>query len=189
MSTWTVLLVALGVSADAFAVAVTQGLRMRRPQVRAALTIAVTFGSFQAAMPLAGYLLGSQLERFITELDHWIAFGLLVLIGLRMLREALHGEGEDTARGGYVLAWGPLLALAVATSIDALAVGIGMAFLEINIVAAVALVGVITFAVSLIGVLLGYRAGTRFRRPAELAGGVILILIGFRILQDHLQIL
>ena len=184
MSIWTVLLVALGVSADAFAVAVTQGVRMRRFSWRTAVLLAATFGVFQGGMPLLGHLVGSQLEQSITAVDHWVAFGLLALVGAKMLREALGPQHEDA--GGGVLTRRELLVLAVATSIDALAVGITFAFIDVDVVTAVVLIGGTTFALSLGGVVLGQRAGARFRRPAEVVGGLVLIAIGLRILVDHL---
>jgi putative Mn2+ efflux pump MntP len=184
MPLWTVLLIALGVSADAFAVAVTQGLRMRRLQLRPAVLIAATFGVFQAGMPLLGYLVGRELAGYIEEVDHWIAFGLLALVGVRMIRQALTSEDDDDTR--FVLTRRELLVLAVATSIDALAVGISFALIDIDVVQAVLLIGLTTFVLSFGGVVLGQRAGARFRRPAEVLGGVILLVIGARILVEHL---
>lgn len=188
MSLLTLFLVSLGVSADAFAVALGKGLQMRRLCVGDALAIAVTFGVFQALMPLLGWLLGTSLRDYITEIDHWIAFGLLAAIGGKMLWEAFQADEEGEA-SDLGLPLSELLLLGVATSIDALAVGISLAFLEVSIVGAVVAIGVITFAVSLAGVVIGHRAGVRFRRPAEIAGGLILILIGLRILLTHLGIL
>lgn len=187
MALWSVLLVALGVSADAFAVALGKGLHMRRFNPRNALIIAATFGVFQAVMPVIGWLLGTQFAPYITGVDHWIAFALLALIGGKMLWEAFsnHEDREVDDR----LNVRELLVLAVATSIDALAVGLSFAFLAISITEAAILIGVTTFVLTFAGILIGHRAGVRFRRPAEVAGGVILILIGTRILLDHLGIL
>lgn len=188
MSTWTLLLIALGVSADAFAVALGKGLQMRRLRSRDALAIALTFGAFQALMPLLGWFLGTGLRDYIEDIDHWVAFGLLVLIGARMIWEALHPDDEESSdEVGIPLR--ELLVLGVATSVDALAVGISFAFLEIDITGAVLAIGVVTFALSLLGVHLGHRAGVRFRTPAEVIGGLILIVIGTRILLDHLGVL
>lgn len=178
------LIIALGVSADAFAVAVTQGVRMRRFSWRTALLVAATFGVFQGGMPLLGHLVGSQLEQSITAFDHWVAFGLLAVVGVKMLREALGPADEDA--GGGVLTRRELLVLAVATSIDALAVGITFAFIDVDVVTAVALIALTTFVLSLTGVALGSRAGARYRRPAEVVGGLVLIAIGTRILVEHL---
>jgi putative Mn2+ efflux pump MntP len=187
MALWSVLLVALGVSADAFAVALGKGLHMRRFNRRNALIIAATFGLFQAVMPVIGWLLGTQFAPYITGVDHWIAFALLALIGGKMLWEAFsnHVDREVDDR----LNVRELLVLAVATSIDALAVGLSFAFLAISITEAAILIGVTTFVLTFAGILIGHRAGVKFRRPAEVAGGVILILIGTRILLDHLGIL
>jgi putative Mn2+ efflux pump MntP len=187
MALGTLLLIALGVSADAFAVAVGKGLGLRRLQLRTALRIAVLFGLFQGVMPLVGWLLGSQLERWITSVDHWIAFGLLALVGGRMVHEALAG-GDEPAEAASGLGWRELLVLAVATSIDALAVGISFAFLDVDVLAAAGLIALVTFVVCLAGVYVGSRAGARLRGPAEVAGGLVLIAIGLRILLDHLGV-
>ena len=189
VSMGTVLVIALGVSADAFAVAVTQGLRMRQLQLGLALVIAVTFGVFQALMPLLGYLVGSQVDRWVTEVDDWVAFGLLALVGGKMLREALSGHDDEPPDRRLVLTRRELLGLAVATSIDALAVGISFAFLDVAVGWAVLLIGVCTAVLSFVGVLLGRRVGRRFGGPAEIAGGVILILIGTRVVLDHTGVL
>jgi putative Mn2+ efflux pump MntP len=185
MSFFTLLVIAVGVSADAFAVAIAKGLHMRRITVRDAGALTISFGLFQALMPLVGWLLGRSFRHYITEVDHWIAFGLLVLIGVKMIREALthRDNDEDDLQGISVR---ELLVLSVATSIDALAVGISFAFLDVAILPAVALIGILTAAVTLAGVVIGHRAGGRFGRPAEIAGGLILILIGTRILVEHL---
>ena len=190
------LLLALGVSADAFAVAVGKGLGMRRLERTVALRIAVTFGVFQALMPVIGWLLGSQLARYISAFDHWVAFGLLAFVGGRMILAAIREEGDeydDTGvthgtRGTVVLPTRELLVLGIATSIDALAVGIGFAFLKVDVPVACLLIGVTTALLSALGVWVGHRAGARFRRPAEVVGGVVLIAIGTRILLQHLGI-
>jgi len=185
MSTWTLLLIALGVSADAFAVALGKGLQTRRLRAHDALILAGVFGVFQALMPVLGWLLGTRLRAYIVDIDHWIAFTLLALIGAKMIWEALHPDNDEAAtEDGIPLR--ELLVLGVATSIDALAVGISFAFLDVAIAGAATTIGTITFLVSLIGVYLGHRAGIRFRTPAEVVGGAILILIGTRILLDHL---
>jgi len=180
---FTLLLIAIGVSADAFAVALGKGLGMRRLNYRHAVIIALTFGIFQAVMPLIGWLVGTQLEQYITAIDHWVAFGLLCLVGAKMLWEAF---AKDEADDDDSLRVRELLVLAVATSVDALAVGISFAFLSVDIVPAVLLIGAITTVLTFAGVLLGHRAGVRFKKPAEIAGGVVLILIGTNILVEHL---
>jgi putative Mn2+ efflux pump MntP len=186
MAPWSVFLVALGVSADAFAVSLGKGLTMTRVDLRRALALAVTFGLFQAVMPVLGWLLGSAFAASIAAVDHWIAFALLALIGGKMLWEAFRGGDEGEDRG---LGLRELLVLGLATSIDALAVGISFAFLDISIVAAVVTIGLTTFALAFAGVVLGHRVGRRFSAVAEVAGGVILILIGASIPLEHLGLL
>ncbi len=187
LSLLTLLLLAVGVAADAFAVAVGKSLGMRRLRAGAALRLAVAFGLAQAVMPLLGYLLGAQLARYVISVDHWVVFLLLGAVGATMLRQAWIG-GQDDDRPGEI-SNRQLLVLSIATSIDALAVGIGFAFLQVNLFAAVTLIGVTTFGLTLLGVVVGYRAGARFRRPAEAAGGLVLIGIGTRILLSHLGVL
>jgi putative Mn2+ efflux pump MntP len=188
MSFLTLLLVALGVSADAFAVAIGKGLQMRRLRVTDAVLLALTFGVFQAAMPAIGWLLGTGFADRVTAIDHWIAFGLLAAIGAKMIWEAFHADPDQDADDGRIPVR-EMLGLGLATSIDALAVGVGFAFLDVSILGAAVLIGVTTFVISLGGVALGHRAGTRFRGPAEVVGGLILIGIGLRILLDHTGVL
>lgn len=187
MPFWSLFLIAVGVSADAFAVAVGRGLGMRRLAVRTALTIAVAFGIFQGLMPLLGWLVGTQVASWVTSIDHWVAFGLLAAIGARMIYMALTRPADEAPDAD--LSWRELFVLSVATSIDALAVGIGFAFLDVAILGAVALFTLTTAVIAFIGVLVGQRAGARFRGPAEVVGGLILIAIGVRILLDHLGVL
>lgn len=187
MSFWTLLFIAVGVSADAFAVALTKGLHMRRFNLRHTLVISATFGIFQAAMPLIGWLLTSQFARYITGIDHWIAFILLALIGGKMIWEAF-SPADDTEADTDKLNIKRLLILAIATSIDALAVGITLAFIPVSITGAITLIGATTFLFALLGVIIGRQVGARFGKPAEIIGGLILILIGSRILLDHLGI-
>ena len=187
MALWSLFLVALGVSADAFAVALGKGLHMRRFDLRNALIIAAAFGLFQAVMPVIGWFLGTQFAAYITGVDHWVAFGLLALIGGKMLWEAFSNPEDKEVDDRLKIR--ELLVLSVATSVDALAVGLSFAFLSISIAETAVLIGVTTFVLTFAGILIGHRAGVRFRRPAEIAGGLILILIGTRILFDHLGIL
>lgn len=186
MAPWSVFLIALGVSADAFAVSLGKGLTMTRVDLRRATALAGTFGLFQAVMPVIGWLLGTTFAAYITPVDHWVAFGLLALIGGKMLWEAFRG-GEGAGDAG--LGVRELLVLGLATSIDALAVGISFAFLEISVLAAVATIGITTAALAFAGVVLGHRVGRRFSSIAEIAGGVILILIGVSIPLEHLGLL
>ena len=187
MGFFELFLIGIGLSMDAFAVAICKGLGMERINKRDALLLALFFGGFQALMPLLGYLLGTQFEQFVTSVDHWIAFVLLGIIGGNMIREAL-SKDEDKFDGS--LAFKTMLLLAIATSIDALAVGITFAFLPgTRIVPAVALIGSITFVFSAAGIRLGNVFGLRYKRKAEFAGGVILILLGTKILLEHLGVL
>lgn len=191
MSLWELVLIAVGLSMDAFAVAVCKGTNMRRLSVSQMLLIAAFFGGFQAAMPLIGWFIGSQFAVYIQSFDHWVAFGLLAFLGGKMLVEAIKGDEEDECGcNGGKLRLTELTLLAVATSIDALAVGITFALLpDTNIVWSVSLIGVITFALSAVGVVIGNKCSARFEKKAEIAGGVILILIGVKILLEHLGIL
>ena len=178
------LLIAVGLSMDAFAVSVCKGLGMRRLDVRVALVLALLFGVFQAGMPVIGWLLGSQFLWLIEPVDHWIAFGLLGFIGGKMILDAVRGEEEESGVVDHVT-WGEFLMLAVATSIDALAVGISLAALNVEIVPSVLIIGVVTFVLSLVGVLVGHLFGSRFERPAQIVGGVVLVLIGVKVLLEH----
>ncbi|WOF23963.1 manganese efflux pump MntP family protein [Microbacterium betulae] len=186
MSPWTLIPLAIGVSADAFAVALGKGLHLRSRVVLGALAIAAAFGVAQAIMPLIGWLLGSAFAEAIAPFDHWIAFGLLALVGGKMLWEALNPDQETEAEKTGRLSAREILILSVATSIDALAVGVSFAFLDVVVWMAVLAIGVTTFALSFVAVLVGHRIGTRFRRPAEVLGGLVLIAIGVQILLDHL---
>ena len=189
MGWFELFMIAVGLSMDAFAVALGKGLNMMRLNYRHALVIAAFFGGFQAGMPLLGWLLGRQFERYITAIDHWVAFILLVFIGGKMLWDAFHEEDDIWADFDDRLDIRELTLLAVATSIDALAVGITFAFLQVAILPSVTLIGVTTFMLSLIGVALGNRFGTRFESKAEIAGGLVLIFIGARILFEPLGII
>ena len=178
-------MLAVGLSMDAFAVSVCKGLALRRVGAKECLTAGIWFGVFQALMPLIGYFLGATFAEKITAVDHWIAFALLGLIGANMIRESFgEAEGMNSA-----MTPGAMLPLAVATSIDALAVGVTFALLTIRILPAVLTIGVITCALSAAGVKLGSVFGARWRNRAELAGGIILILLGTKILLEHLGIL
>lgn len=185
------LVVAVGLSMDAFAVSVCKGLGMRRIRWGQALLIALFFGGFQALMPLLGYFLGTQFAQYVEPVDHWVTFGLLSLIGGKMIWDGIHEDDEpdSCAVEEQRLGLGELTMLAVATSIDAFAVGCSLAFLSVNIWVAVAAIGLTTFLLSLAGVGLGHRFGTRYNKPATIAGGVVLILIGLKTLLEHLGII
>lgn len=185
MSTFGLFVIAIGVSMDAFAVAICQGLSMRKTDYRKALTIALFFGGFQAMMPTIGYFLGSQFDQYIVSIDHWVAFVLLGYLGIGMLREV----GDACPVPDPHLRLSKLLILSVATSIDALAVGISFAFLHINIIEAVIFIGLITFATSFVGVALGNKFGEKLHSRANLVGGLILVGMGTKILLSHLGII
>ncbi len=184
MELTTVVVIAFGLALDAFAVSVSSGIAVRQLRIEHALRVALFFGSFQALMPLIGWLAGLSLRGFISQIDHWIAFGLLTLIGCRMICEA--GKLTPKGRKTNPLNTYTLLLLAIATSTDALAVGISFAFLKVFIVTPVVVIGVVTFVLSLVGVLLGGRLGQLFAKRAEIIGGVVLIGIGVRILITHM---
>ncbi len=189
MGWFELFMIAVGLSMDAFAVALGKGLNMMRLNYRHALVIAAFFGGFQAGMPLLGWLLGRQFERYITAIDHWVAFLLLLFIGGKMLWGAFHEKDDIWADFDDRLDVGELTLLAVATSIDALAVGITFAFLQVSILPSVTLIGVTTLILSFIGVMIGNRFGTRFESKAEIAGGLVLIFIGAKILFEHLGVI
>ena len=182
-------LIGIGLSMDAFAVAICKGLNMRHIKYGQAFIIACFFGGCQALMPLIGWLLGSQFESYITSIDHWIAFVFLGFIGMNMIKESLNEEDENSEVIDEKINVKELFILAIATSIDALAVGITFAFLKIDIGSAVALIGCTTFVLAFLGVMIGYNFGSRFQSKAQFAGGAILILIGLKILLEHLGIL
>ena len=175
-------LFAVSLSMDAFAVSVCKGLSVKTLRPRHGVIAGLYFGGFQALMPLIGWLLGRQFEGLIKSVDHWVAFVLLALIGANMVRESF-GKDEEVNDS---FSFKTMLPLAVATSIDALAVGVTFAFLEVQILPAIALIGVTTFTFSAAGVKIGNVFGIRFKSKAELAGGVILILLGIKILVEHL---
>ena len=183
MSFPELLLIAVGLSMDAFAVSICKGLSLQRLRARHAVLAGLYFGGFQALMPLIGWALGYRFEHIIESVDHWIAFFLLAIIGLSMIREANKVEEVNDDLG-----FKTMLLLAVATSIDALAVGVTFAFLQVRILPAASLIGVTTFLISAVGVYIGHVFGLKYRARAEIAGGVILIGIGLKILLEHLGI-
>lgn len=187
MSFLDIFLIGVALSMDAFAVSVCKGLSVKKAGVKHVLTVGVYFGGFQALMPMLGFLLGYKFESFITNIDHWIAFVLLAIIGGNMIREAL-GKDEDD-KGNDDFSFRAMLPLAVATSIDALAVGISFAFLGVDIVTAALLIGATTFVLSGAGIFVGNIFGSKYKSKAELAGGIVLILIGAKILLEHLGII
>lgn len=181
-------IIAVGLSMDAFAIAVCKGLSVSELHNKHMLITGLWFGGFQGLMPLIGYFLGSTFERYITPVDHWVAFVLLGIIGINMIKESFDKDEEDGAVASFSVK--TMLVIAVATSIDALAVGITFALLpDVNITAAVLFIGVITFMLSCVGIKIGNVFGARFKSKAEISGGVILTLMGTKILLEHLGIL
>ena len=179
-------LIAVGLSMDAFAVSVCKGLAMPKCTFKKAAIVGLWFGGFQALMPAIGYVLGAQFQEAIASIDHWIAFVLLALIGGNMIHEALDNDEEEADASLNVKT---MFLLAVATSIDALAIGITFAFLKVNIIQAVCFIGIVTFIISFAGVKIGNVFGARYKNKAEIVGGIILILLGLKILLEHLGFL
>ncbi len=179
-------LIAVGLAMDAFAVSICKGLSMKKMDWKKAGIIGAYFGIFQGGMPLVGYLLGVGFQEKIQAVDHWIAFALLAFIGGNMIKEAL-SKDEDECNDS--VDFKTMIVLAIATSIDALAIGVTFAFLKVNILLAVLLIGIITFVISMIGVKIGNVFGDKYEKKAEFAGGLILILLGLKILLEHLGIL
>lgn len=183
MTYFELFVIAVGLSMDAFAVSICKGLSVQKLKPRHAVIAGAYFGGFQALMPVVGWLLGRQFESLIKSIDHWIAFVLLALIGANMIREAVKNEEENLNDS-----FSPrtMLPLAVATSIDALAVGVTFAFLDVEIVPAVSMIGVTTFVLSAVGVKIGNVFGAKYKSKAELVGGIVLVVMGVKILIEHL---
>ncbi|GAE87157.1 manganese efflux pump MntP family protein [Acetivibrio straminisolvens] len=186
MGSIELLIIAIGLSMDAFAVAICKGLSMEKMSYRNAVITGCFFGGFQALMPLLGYLLGTQFKDYITSIDHWIAFGLLSIIGINMIKEA-RNTCEVSDDDSFSLR--SLTMMAFATSIDALAIGVTFAFLQVNIIPAVTMIGITTFTFSFLGVKIGNVFGAKFQSKAEMVGGFILIAMGCKILFEHLRII
>ena len=184
MSIIEIALIGVGLAMDAFAVSICKGLAMRRMNYKKAIIIAAFFGVFQALMPALGYVLGTTFANKIAAIDHWIAFILLALIGANMIKEALSIDDDECQDDSLRL--GDLIMLSIATSIDALAVGITFAFFNVSLLLSVSMIGIITFIICVIGVKVGNVFGEKYKSKAELAGGLILIVMGAKILIDHL---
>ena len=190
MGFFEIFMIGVGLSMDAFAASVCKGLNMRRMNIKNMLVIGLFFGGFQALMPAVGWVLGKQIENYITSVDHWVAFALLVFIGGKMIYDVFEDKGEDdygekTDRVDVK----EIFTLAIATSIDALAVGISFAFLQVDIVKAASVIGITTFLLSAAGVAVGNIFGAKYEKKATLAGGIILVLIGLKILLEHMGVL
>lgn len=182
-----IVLISVGLAMDAFAVSICKGLSFKKMSWKKALIIGLYFGGFQGGMPLVGYLLGVGFQEKIQAVDHWIAFLLLGFIGFNMIKEAFLKEEDDECNDK--IDFKTMVVLAIATSIDALAVGVTFAFLKVNIILAVSLIAIITFVLSMLGVKIGNVFGDKYEKKAEAAGGIILILLGIKILLEHLGIL
>lgn len=183
------LLTGVGLAMDAFAVSICKGLNMKKINHGHAFIYALLFGGFQALMPFVGWLLGTGFKNYITSIDHWIAFVLLSIIGGKMLYEAFSGKEEEKSNEDEKLDLKEALVLAIATSIDALAVGVTFAFLGVNIWLAMVIIGTVTFVISYLGVIVGNVFGNKYEKKAEIFGGAILVLLGIKILLEHLGIL
>lgn len=182
-----IFLIAIALSMDAFAVSICKGLKMKTLNLKHTALIAVFFGGFQAIMPFLGWLAGKSFEKFVTSFDHWIAFGLLAFIGIKMIIDSFKDDDDDESNAFDIK---ELFLMAVATSIDALAVGITFALdKSVKILPAVSIIGVTTFILAAIGVFIGHKFGSRYKNKAELAGGIILVLIGVKILLEDLNII
>ena len=181
-----ILLVSIGLAMDAFAVSICKGLSMKKMNWKNAIIVGLYFGIFQGLMPIIGYFLGSTFESFVTQIDHWIAFGLLGFIGINMLKEAFSKDSENCNDS---IDFKTMIILAIATSIDALAVGITFAFLKVNVILAATMIGVLTFLISVLGIKIGNKFGDKYERKAETVGGLILIFMGIKILLEHTGII
>lgn len=188
MSIIQIILIGVALSMDAFAVSVSKGLTVGKPKIKHYFIIGAWFGGFQALMPLAGYFLGKSFEKYITNVDHWIAFFLLAFLGGKMIKESLQKK-DDESEMTDSFAFGTMLLMALATSIDALAVGITFSFETVDIWLAISVIGVTTFVFSAVGLKIGSVVGDKFNKKAEIAGGIILILIGLKILLEHLGVI
>lgn len=180
------ILIAIGLGMDAFAVSICKGISMQKMNWKKAIIIGLYFGIFQALMPVIGFTLGKAFENLVTSIDHWIAFGLLLIIGIKMIIDAFK---EDNVSVNDSVNWKVMIILAIATSIDALAVGITFAFLQVNLLLAVSIIGIITFILCVIGTKIGNNFGNKFENKAEILGGIVLIFIGVKILLEHLNII
>lgn len=188
MGIFELLLLSIGLGMDAFAVSVCKGISMKKMDWKKACIVGLYFGGFQALMPVIGYFFGTSFQSIITNIDHWVAFVLLGIIGGKMIQEAFQKDNDEEEYSSDVSVK-TMLILSVATSIDALAVGITFAFLNVNLLLAITFIGLITFVLSVVGTKIGNRFGDKYKGKAEFIGGIILILIGFKILFEHLGII
>lgn len=181
-----ILLIGVGLAMDAFAVAICKGLSFKKLNIKNCLTVGAYFGIFQGIMPLLGFILGISFQTIITKIDHWVAFILLGIIGLNMIKDSLSKENENLDQK---INFKTMFPLSLATSIDALTVGITFAFLKVDIFLAITIITITTFLISIIGVIIGNKVGNKFEKKAEFFGGIILVLMGLKILLEHLKII
>ncbi len=184
MKLYEIFLLGVALSMDAFAVSICKGVKMRKFNVKQACIIALFFGGFQALMPLIGWMLGKQFEEYLSAYDHWIAFGLLLILGAKTIIESFKSEEEKKQKDDFAIF--ELFVMAIATSIDALTVGITFGISNVDIWSAIAIIGITTALICFAGTAVGHKFGTKFKRGAEIAGGAVLILIGLKILLEHL---
>ena len=186
MNNLEIFLIGVGLAMDAFAVAVCKGLSMKQIKINKSIIVGGYFGIFQGLMPIIGYILGVSFQEIITKVDHWISFILLAVIGINMIKDSFSKETENlNDRTNFKT----MLPLSIATSIDALAIGITFAFLKVNIIIAALIITITTFLISIIGVIIGNKVGNKFEKKAEFFGGIILLIIGIKILLEHLKII
>ena len=188
MGFFSVILTGFALSMDAFAVSITKGITLKKVNLSIAIKIAFFFGLFQAVMPLIGWLFGMNFELYIRSIDHWIAVILLSFLGIKMIIETINSDDDNEANSIY-LDNKELIILSIATSIDALAVGVTFAFLNVNIISSISIIGIITFIISFLGVLIGNKFGYFFKNKAQIFGGFILIITGLKILLEHLKVI
>ena len=186
MELFEIILIGIGLAMDAFAVSICKGLSMQKINLKNSIIIALYFGLFQAIMPALGFFLGSAFSTFVVQVDHWIAFILLAIIGGNMIKES---KDDELEKKNDKVNFKTMSILALATSIDAFAIGVTFAFFEVNLIISITIIGLITFILSFLGVIIGNRFGDKFQNKAELVGGIILIIIGLKILLEHLGIL
>ena len=186
MELFEIILIGIGLAMDAFAVSICKGLSMQKINLKNSIIIALYFGLFQAIMPALGFFLGSAFSTFVVQVDHWIAFILLAIIGGNMIKES---KDDELEKKNDKVDFKTMSILALATSIDAFAIGVTFAFFEVNLIISITIIGLITFILSFLGVIIGNRFGDKFQNKAELVGGIILIIIGLKILLEHLGIL
>ena len=187
MGLFEIIFIGIGLAMDAFAVSVCKGLSLKKVSLKRSCTIAGYFGAFQAIMPTLGFMFGGAFQGLIINYDHWVAFILLAIIGIKMIKDAIADLNDDEKNDDISVK--TMLILAIATSIDALAVGVTFSVFKIDILKAVSIIGIVTFVLSLIGVKIGKRFGDKLERKAEVFGGIILIIIGVKILIEHLGII